>query len=190
MKIRKKLWIWFFSLFVITILSFRNAPPLTWVAIGDSITYLNDHLEETDYRVSKGYLTSVTEKLKNMQYLNLGRNGWAAVEFAKNLDRIDFGKDEVYTIFLGTNDWWQGRPVGSLADYTSRRGAQTFYGAIRAIMDKIRGLNSYASIILITPMQRTDFVYIADHSNNAFGSYKHLWEINQEYVRYTFRRRK
>ena len=33
-------------------------------------------------------------------------------------------------------------------------------------------LNKSAKIILITPMQRGDFVYIADMKNNAYGSYK------------------
>src|ERR1700722_15012703 len=37
--------------------------PLTWVAIGDSITYLNDHLDETGHRLTKGYLTDVVERL-------------------------------------------------------------------------------------------------------------------------------
>ena len=33
-------------------------------------------------------------------------------------------------------------------------------------------LNKNAKIILITPMQRADFVYIKDAKNNAYGSYK------------------
>lgn len=37
---------------------------------------------------------------------------------------------------------------------------------------KIRQLNPEAKIVLITPMQRNDFVYIADPNNNAFGSYQ------------------
>ena len=36
---------------------------ITWVALGDSITYLNDHANETSNRVTKGCLTRVTEKL-------------------------------------------------------------------------------------------------------------------------------
>ncbi len=33
-------------------------------------------------------------------------------------------------------------------------------------------LNKDARIILITPLQRADFVYINDFTNNAYGSYK------------------
>ena len=37
---------------------------------------------------------------------------------------------------------------------------------------KIRSLNEHAPVILITPMQRVDFVYLGDKKNNAWGSYK------------------
>jgi len=40
------------------------------------------------------------------------------------------------------------------------------------IFNKLRSLNKHASILLITPMQRVDFVYINDMKNNAWGSYK------------------
>ena len=36
--------------------------PKEWTAIGDSITYLNDHLDETGNRVTSGYLTRVTNQ--------------------------------------------------------------------------------------------------------------------------------
>ena len=46
------------------------------------------------------------------------------------------------------------------------------YGSFRIIINKLRSLNKEANIILITPMQRVDFVYFGDRNNNAFGSYK------------------
>jgi lysophospholipase L1-like esterase len=75
-------------------------------------------------------------------------------------------------VFLGTNDWWQGRPLGRFADYQNNTGNATVYGSFRIIIDKLRSLNPKATILLITPMQRTDFVYINDPNNNAYGSYK------------------
>jgi lysophospholipase L1-like esterase len=57
-------------------------------------------------------------------------------------------------------------------DYINNTGFQTTYGAYRVIINKIRTLNRAARIMLITPMQRTDFVYIADAHNNAYGCYK------------------
>lgn len=151
--------------------SFRETE-LTWVAIGDSITYLNDHLDETGNRVDKGYLTRVTELLPNLRYINQGHNGWTAGAIAQNIERLELVKADIYSVFLGTNDWWQGRPVGKMDDYRHASGNTTMYGSFRIIIDKIRQLNPKAKIVLITPMQRNDFVYIADANNNAFGSYK------------------
>jgi lysophospholipase L1-like esterase len=147
-------------------------PATTWTAIGDSITYLNDHLNETGNRVSKGYMTRVTERLTDITFINQGHNGWTAVGIAKEIDNLGLIKTDVYSIFLGTNDWWGGLPLGSLDDYTNNTGLTTVYGAYKIIINKIRVLNPNAKIILITPMQRGDFVYIADPHNNAWGSYK------------------
>lgn len=145
---------------------------ITWVAIGDSITYLNDHLNETGNRVTKGYMTRVVEKLPNIHFTNQGHNGWTSGNIAAEIEKLGLTKADVYSIFLGTNDWWQGRPVGELADYKNNTGNKTLYGSYRIIIDKLRSLNADARIILITPMQRVDFVYIADMKNNAYGSYK------------------
>ena len=145
---------------------------ITWVAIGDSITYLNDHKEETSNRVTKGYMTMVTEQLPNIQFTNQGHNGWTSGGIAENIEKLGITKADVYSVFLGTNDWWQGRPVGSLEDYKNNTGNNTLMGSYRIIINKLRSLNSDAKIILMTPMQRADFVYIADNKNNAWGSYK------------------
>jgi lysophospholipase L1-like esterase len=145
---------------------------VTWVAIGDSITYLNDHQNETGNRVTKGYLTLISERHPQVQYINKGYNGWTAINIADKIESLELTKADVYTIFLGTNDWWQGKALGSIADYDQRTGTKTVYGAFRVITDKLKNLNKKAKIILITPMQRGDFVYINSQKNNAFGSYK------------------
>ena len=75
-----------------------------WVAIGDSITYLNDHPDETMNRVSRGYLSRVTDALPDVQYINQGHNGWKSTDIAANIDKLGLIKADVYTIFLGTND--------------------------------------------------------------------------------------
>jgi lysophospholipase L1-like esterase len=143
-----------------------------WVAIGDSITYLNEHPDETGNRITKGYMTRVVEKMPNVQYVNSGYNGWTSGGIADKIETLNLEKADVYSIFLGTNDWWQGRPIGTLDDYKSNTGSGTLFGAYRIILDKLKGLNDGARIILITPMQRGDFVYINEMKNNAYGSYK------------------
>jgi len=166
----KKLWL--LAIAVLIISSFTPKKEVSWVAIGDSITYLNDHLNETGNRVTKGYMTRVTEQLPNIHFTNQGHNGWTSIGIANEIEKLGITKADVYTIFLGTNDWWSGQKVGTIKDYTDNTGTGTTSGAFRVIVDKLRGLNPDAKIILITPMQRTDFVYIADKNNNAWGSYK------------------
>src|SRR5882762_11784535 len=165
----KKL-IYLIALCFLTI-SFSSGPK-KWVAIGDSITYLNEHPEEAGNRISKGYMTRVVEKLPELTYINKGYNGWTAGDIAKDIDQLDLTLADVYSVFLGTNDWWRGRPVGTMKEYENNSGNDTFFGSYRIIINKLRSLNNTARIILITPMQRVDFVSMGDMKNNAFGSYK------------------
>ena len=158
---------------LISIIYFSFTPKeITWVAIGDSITYLNDHQDETGNRITKGYMTRVVEKLPNIHYINKGFNGWTATNIAHEIEKLGIPKADVYSVFLGTNDWWSGKPIGSFKDYDGNTGTGTIYGAFRVIIDKLHSLNKEATIILITPMQRVDFVYINDFENNAYGSYR------------------
>jgi lysophospholipase L1-like esterase len=158
--------------FIVLLLAGFTHRPRNWVAIGDSITYLNDHPDETMNRMSKGYLTDVTEKLAYLHCNNQGRNGWTVQRFARKIDSLDIPVGDVYTVFLGTNDWWRGVPVGRWDDYQKGTGDSTVYGSFRVLLDKLRSLNSAAPIILVTPMPRADFVYINNYRNNAWGSYK------------------
>ena len=144
----------------------------SWMALGDSITYLNDHPEETGNRITKGYMTRATEELPYLTFMNKGFNGWTAGDVAKEIDNLGLASADLYTVFLGTNDWWRGRPLGTMEDYKSNAGYGTFFGSYRIIIERLKSLNPEARIILITPMQRVDFVYIADMKNNAYGSYR------------------
>ena len=144
----------------------------TWTAIGDSITYLNEHADETGNRITKGYMTRVTEKLSNIHYINQGHNGWTSKRIADNIEKLGLVRSDVYSVFLGTNDWWHADTLGWLTDYINNTGSHTLYGSFRIIINKLRSLNKDAKIILITPMQRSDFVYIKNMKNNAYGSYR------------------
>lgn len=162
-----------FKLILISIVVFSCAPKKkTWLALGDSITYLNEHANETDSRITKGYMTLVSEQLQGISYINKGFNGWTAVRVAKEIETLDLTAADVYTIFLGTNDWWHGDRIGTFNDYKDNTGNDTFFGAYRTIINKLRDLNPKGHFILITPMQRGDFVYVDGMSNNAYGSYR------------------
>lgn len=161
------------ALLLIVILQISFLPPKKkWIAIGDSITYLNDHLNETGNRVTSGYMTRVQKKLPWLDFENQGHNGWTSGQIASEFDKLGIGKADIYTVFLGTNDWWRGRTLGTMTDYEKNTGNNTVFGSFRIIIDKLRKLNKDARIILLTPMQRVDFVYINDMKNNAFGSYR------------------
>ncbi|WP_345953810.1 SGNH/GDSL hydrolase family protein [Mucilaginibacter sp. PAMB04168] len=168
---RLKKWL-FLGIFSLAISSFVPEKEIKWVAIGDSITYLNDHLDETGNRVTKGYLSRVTEKLPYIQYTNQGHNGWTAIRIAKQIEKLGIQKADVYTVLLGTNDWWGSQPLGTITDYNNNTGYATVYGAFRVIINYLRKVSPQAQIILLTPMQRADFVYLRNPKNNAWGSYR------------------
>lgn len=157
---------------IICVITSFKKKEISWVAIGDSITYLNEHPNETGNRITKGYMTRAVEKLPHIHYTNQGHNGWTSGGIANAIEKLGLEKADLYSIFLGTNDWWQGRPLGVLTDYKNNTGNNTVNGSFRIIIDKLRSLNKNAKIILITPMQRTDFVYINNMKNSAYGSYK------------------
>src|SRR5688572_796916 len=137
------------SVLVFFIFSSGETKKTTWVAFGDSITYLNEHQNETDYRLKKGYLTRVAETLPDIEYVNKGYNGWTAQRIAREFDKLTLGQADVYSVFLGTNDWWHSVPLGTLDDYKTNTGNDTFFGSYRTIVDKLRSLNKRARIILI-----------------------------------------
>jgi lysophospholipase L1-like esterase len=167
--VMKKLLLLVICMFVSLALAPRK---ISWVAIGDSITYLNDHQDETGNRVTKGYMTLISEKYPRVTFTNQGHNGWTSINIADKVEELGLVKADVYTVFLGTNDWWQGKPLGSISNYEQNTGSGTVYGAFGIIIRKLRQLNKKSRIILITPMQRGDFVYINNTKNNAYGSYK------------------
>jgi lysophospholipase L1-like esterase len=167
-------------LFAIVILtSFAPHKELTWMAIGDSITYMNGRPELSKNRISEGYMDRVVAKLPYVKYVNNGHSGWTAKAIGDNIENLNLVKSDVYSVFLGTNDWWTNLPIGTFSDYENNTGNNTVYGSYRTIINKIRSLNSEAAIILITPLHRTDYVDLnnpaifihGDYSANKDGVY-------------------
>ncbi len=153
-------------------------------AIGDSFTYLNDHLDETDYRVKNGYLSRLAEFVPNLHVNNIGING------SNTKDWIDkeIPKADIYTLLLGTNDWNSGIKIGSGSDYKQRK-LETILGNLGRIIDHIRVISKAAPIIVMNPVERGDFVYLFDQNNHAKGSYtavngQYLADISDHIFRY------
>lgn len=141
---------------------------IRWCAIGDSFTYLNDHLDETGYRLRKGYLTRILEKLPEfrLQLNNVGINGSTFQDWISQ----PIPPADLYTILLGTNDWHHAGPKGSMEDLKART-AGTILGNLGILLDHIREVSPDAVIIAGNPVERADFVYLLDPENNAPGSY-------------------
>jgi len=142
---------------------------LTWCAIGDSFTYLNDHLEESGYRLHKGYLTRTKEKLSvPVELINLGMNGSSTQDWIKQ----DLVEADFYTILLGTNDWLRSHtPLGTKEDFKQIKTG-SILGNLAYILQKIKEYNENATVIVMTPVERGDFIYLINTTNNAHGSYQ------------------
>jgi len=145
---------------------------MTWCAIGDSITWLDGRYDQSNDRITEGYESRVVDKLPNIHFTNHGHSGWTTKSMAAAIEKEKLEKADIYSVYFGTNDWWGSLQPGTLADYQNSTGTGTMYGAYRVIIDKIRSLNPDAHVILISPMQRGDFVYVKKATNNAYGSYK------------------
>lgn len=153
---------------------------LTWCAIGDSFTYLDSHLDETGFRVKKGYLGRTLDLLSMpVRVVNLGINGSATTDWVtQELVKADF-----YTILLGTNDWFSRHtPLGTAEDYDSEREG-TILGNLSCLIGNIRRTGGQAPVFVMNPVERGDFVCISDPDHRAHGSDRKenglwLWEVS------------
>lgn len=141
---------------------------IRWCAIGDSFTYLNDHLDETLFRLHKGYLTRILDHLPEypLQLNNIGINGSTFQDWVPQ----PIPEADIYTILLGTNDWFHQYPMGTQADRRNRTEG-TILGNLGILLSHIRSVAPNAKIIGGNPVERADFVYLLDPENNAPGSY-------------------
>lgn len=138
----------------------------TWCAIGDSFTYLNDHLDETDYRVTEGYLSRILKRFPELTLINAGVNGSTTADWLT----IPIPRADVYTILLGTNDWHQQIPLGTEQDF-AREAEGTILGNLSVLIKRIHAVSPDAKLLVMNPVERADFVCVLDTLNQAQGSY-------------------
>ena len=144
----------------------QKKSPVRWCAVGDSFTYLNDHPEETGYRVTEGYISRTCRKAGEFSVINLGKNGSATPDWLEER----FPEADLYTVLLGTNDWHRGVPLGTQEDF-DRKKEGSILGNLAIILEHIRQAGPEAKVIVMNPVERGDFVYILDPMNHAHGSY-------------------
>lgn len=140
---------------------------IRWCAIGDSFTYLNDHLSETGYRVKSGYLDRTCEKVGGLRLMNHGING----SETKDWLTAKLPEADIYTVLLGTNDWRRGVPMGTDADFMEKIPG-TILGNLGCLTARIRETAPKGRIVIMTPVERGDYVCIGDPGCQTMGSYR------------------
>jgi lysophospholipase L1-like esterase len=130
---------------------------LTWVSVGDSITNGNNLYNS----VGQGYYQETAlPLLRNVKkhykrgyggycYSKSSTSAWSSI-----LD-VDsqFETADVYTVFLGTNDFSRNVPIGSTAD--AQGTLNSLWGGMKQLYVDLRAKNPIATIIIITPLKRT-----------------------------------
>ena len=83
-------------------------------------------------------------------------NGWPNVQNA------------IWTIDFITNDFKRNIPLGTFSDYKNATGADTFYGAVRQLYDKIKELSG-ANVIIVfaNALKRNNSGYTSTSRNTA-----------------------
>lgn len=137
------------------------------IAIGDSFFYLDSHLDETGYRLSRGVLSRLEERMPGYKITNLGINGATTETW---LD-APLEKGDAYLILLGTNDWNSSIEIGTKRDYLFRMKG-TILGNLGCLVGRIKALSPNPLIFLCNPVERGDFVHINEPFNYSTGSYE------------------
>ena len=140
---------------------------IRWCAIGDSFTYLNDHLSETGYRVKSGYLDRTCEKVGGLRLMNHGING----SETKDWLTAKLPEADIYSVLLGTNDWRRGVPMGTDADFMEKIPG-TILGNLGCLTARIRETAPKGRIVIMTPVERGDYVCLGDPGCQTMGSYR------------------
>lgn len=96
-----------------------------WVAIGDSITYLNNHPDETGHRVTKGYLDRVVAKMPGFhtgKYANYRYPKFTDIPFDPKNDEYPYPPKAVNITYDGLHPSDKGNKI------IAKRVADVFNG--------------------------------------------------------------
>ncbi|MGO1305584.1 MAG: SGNH/GDSL hydrolase family protein [Sphingomonas parapaucimobilis] len=112
-----------------------------WAMSGDSI-------------VAQGKWTIVAHALmRAARFQNWGDSGTKMGDILTARSAADFTNIDLYGISSGTNDFGAQTALGSPADAA---GAATFYGAIKQIIETVRGWKPDVRMFFMTPLHRGD----------------------------------
>ena len=106
------------------------------VMIGDSLTQM--HYWEEQFAQYFG-----------MEYEVEAQSGGNMVAIANFVDKI--AAADVMTVWAGTNDWYNGIPLGTLLSDNNN----TYYGAVKHVCERVSQYLPKCKLLLITPLQRS-----------------------------------
>ncbi|MEY4902570.1 MAG: hypothetical protein RLZZ292_385 [Bacteroidota bacterium] len=171
---------------------------ITYCQIGDSISWIADGKKEnftssetgTGYRGEGGYGQKICKHF-GISYSNHKSHGLNGRTFAGYMNEIhapvnsdliwNVPKDaDVYTVFLGTNDFGTACPLGTKLDYLNDTldynnfgSTMTVYGGIRKMIDYISDTSTTTKdkkIVFITPL--------GFGSYNGYGGIVSTWQYD------------
>ncbi|MEA1849199.1 SGNH/GDSL hydrolase family protein [Chryseobacterium sp. MHB01] len=73
--------------------------------------------------------------------------------------------DAFWTVDTITNDFKRNIPIGTITDYNNATGVMTYYGALRALKDKIVALTPTANVFVANAMKRNNAGYTSTSTN-------------------------
>ena len=101
--------------------------------------------------------TSATDSKSIAVVAQQANNGWPTVSNA------------IWTIDFITNDFKRNVPLGTFNDYKNATGPATFYGAVRQLYDKIKGLSGNDVIIVFANATKRNNSGYTSTSQNTVG---------------------
>lgn len=139
-------------LYLINEQSKRTNGSISWLAIGDSFTQIND-IQSTGF--TKGYMTRTVEKIPQLSYKNMGHSG-LTFGSTQNNTTYPLVKADVYTVLFGTNDWDQDVNLGTISDFQARAYNGTILGNFGGLIARLLQIDADAikKLIVMTPTER------------------------------------
>lgn len=159
----------FTIIFVFIFLISCNKYDHSWMVIGDSITSSDGKEFEAGPQKGEtiiGYQTFINSKNNNsIKLKNKGYSGFSLAGHDRSVYQEikdnNFGKHEVITIFVGTNDFKLNRPI------ISKDSLESFRYCYTSLINKIKNQNKKASLYLITPLKRNNDGYTTTSINKV-----------------------
>ena len=126
---------------------------LTYVAIGDSITWGKDG--ETGQQMVKPYPDLVAEELQLQNVKNCGKSGATLLysdsnEYAMKLVQDAPSKADIVSVMMGVNDFAGAKKLGQAGD----TGYDSIYGSLYNLVQQIQTKYPNAFIFFMTPLKQ------------------------------------